>query len=101
VDSGDCATLITARGSGFEPGATVNLYGAPDIDSSFATIAAGIIVAADGTFEVPLDLTQFAGCIGRLPEGGEYHIGAATELARRNGAILSDLSASATFTVRE
>ncbi len=98
---GDCATRITADGTGFEPGATVNLYGAPAIDSSFAPVADAIIVAADGTFEAPLDLSRFAGCAGNAPTGGDFHIGATTELARRNGAILSDLSASATFAVRE
>jgi len=100
-DEGDCTTQIVVRGSGFDPGATVNLYGAPSIDSSFATVAAGIIVAADGTFEVLVDPGHFAGCAGKSPEGGEFHIGATTERAHRNGTILSDLSASATFTIRE
>lgn len=100
-DDGDCSTQITALGTGFEPGATVNLYGAPAIDSSFAPVAEAIIVAADGTFETPLDLRRFAGCAGDTPDGGDFHIGATTELARRNGAILSDLSASAEFAVRE
>ncbi|HYI16346.1 MAG TPA: hypothetical protein VEX37_13205 [Thermomicrobiales bacterium] len=98
---GDCATQITARGTGFAPGATVNLYGAPVSDSSFAPVAEAIIVSADGTFETPLDLRRFAGCAGDAPIGGDFHIGATTERARRNGAILSDLSASVTFVVRE
>jgi hypothetical protein len=98
---GDCASHIIARGTGFDPGATVNLYGAPDIDRSFTPVAEAIIVAADGTFEVPIDLRRFSGCAGASPTGGDFHIGATTERGQRNGAMLSDLSASATFTVRE
>ena len=98
---GDCTSQITARGTGFEPGAVVNLYGAPAVDSSFAPVADDIIVAADGTFEAPIDLRRFAGCAGDAPTGGDFHIGATTERGQRNGATLSDLSASAEFTARE
>jgi Tol biopolymer transport system component len=98
---GNCASRITVRGTGFESGVVVNLYGAPAIDSNFAPVGQGVIVAADGSFETPIDLRRFAGCSSQTPTGGVFNIGATIERGFRNGAMLSDLSASADFTVRE
>ena len=100
-DHGNCATPVSARGTGFGPGTTVTLYGAPVSDSSFAPAGGPIVVAADGSFETPLDLRHYAGCSGDTPTGGAFHIGAATGVSQRDGASLADLSASATFSVRE
>ncbi|MGH9174242.1 MAG: TolB family protein, partial [Vicinamibacterales bacterium] len=98
---GSCATQAIARGSGFEPGAVVSLYGAPAPGGGFDPVTEAVIVAADGSFETPLDLTRFAGCAGAAPTSGQFQIGAAIERGQQHGAALADLSASAVFTVRE